>query len=563
MVNFAVGTKVIEKTQDLLGQRKAVKSIAEQTNSVVQKHIDSFESGAMRDALQGYFDVFSRKSGKVAQQRIVQLDEIIQKYNQCPDEEIKKVIVNSLSDKALLDSWGKGNCLDLIEGTLDAINSANDKYSVMYNLYYHVQKDTKVSKFVRKLKDYWAKIKKRDISDVKFAEKERWYSGPRKLFAEAKRKGVTIDTNVDEYMNDALKNYIKYSPLADFMYKYGDSQPEMVKHLYTKGYLEKQRKEVQEFAKRLDKKHGTTFMSYEPYFDSKGAYHVEKELDMFKQVMGAKRSLDYLEINPYDSKYILEEKVGAYHQRRRGKRFISMPALDSANRTFRHEMIHAIDENLAQGISPYGPNIPEKALEELRKAGAPEHLVEYAKKNSDEAKAVLGEHDITKYSKATKKYMVDNGLPKEVLKLREIDYYDYILKCYGNKLNKTEIQAFRELRSKLGGIIPHEVFKVISDRDPKVTTNVLKLVKNKKHLSKENFIKVFEASVELGNKKDDLSCIKSNIAMWEEEVRLAQDPESKQYAIDFVKELKERSLTIPSEIAEKEKALKEVLATLN
>lgn len=563
MGKVAIAKSLIQGMPSLFKSSKATKSIASQMSSVVQKHIDSFESGELREALQGYFDIYSRKSGKVAQQRIVQLDEIIQKYNQCPDEEIKKVIANSLSDKAFRDSWKNVDCLDLIEGTLDAINSPNDRYNVLYNLNCQVQKDSIVSNFARKLVEGWAKFKNFEVPDnFNFPKQERWSSAPRKLFAEAKRKNVFVPTNVEE-MDDALKNYIKYSPLADFMYKYGDSQPDMVKYLYTKGYLEKQGKEVQEFARRLDKKHGTTFMSYEPYFDKKSAYHVEKELDMFKQVMGSKKkNLDFLEINPWDRKYLFEG-AGGYYSREKAGSFISMPSLSNANRVFRHERIHSIDENNATILKGYGPNIPEEAIKDLRRAGAPEYLVEYAQKNSDEAKAVLGEHDITKYSKETKKYMVDNGLPKEVLKLRDIDYYDYILEYYGGKLNKSQLQVFKELRAKLGGTISADVFEVISQRDPKVVEDVLRLVKNKKHLSKENFIKVFETSVELRNKKSDLSWIKSDIARWEEEVRLAQDPESRQYAIDYLKHIKEKFLTLPSEIAGKEKALKEVLSSLS
>ena len=87
------------------------------------------------------------------------------------------------------------------------------------------------------------------------------------------------------------------------------------------------------------------------------------------------------------------------------------------------------------------------------------------------------EENISKaWGKEIKDFMVKNGLPKEILKLREIDFYDHIVAL--NKYSSEEIAILKEVRKKLGGRINQKVARVWMYCKPECN-KTLKLLKNK------------------------------------------------------------------------------------
>lgn len=388
----------------------------------------------------------------------------------------------------------RGEVLDLVESTLDAINSSNELYTPLFNM----ENKTKVT-FGSKLENWMKKIffKKKEAT---YTNEQVRYSEPLKLLLKAKKE--TLSQNID------MQNYIKYNPLEEFIYKYKDSNPHLADYLYENAYLSKQKDHrLVDFCKKIKEKYDINILDYSFYeYDDFSAYRLEKELDMFKKLLKPKKPfLNVIKINDADFLYQVRNDVGGYYQEY--NKVISLPRWSKVDYLFRHEMIHATDKKNFKGFfrELFGgkPKLSENIIDDLKKGGAQEASIKYAQTKLCEAKAVLGQFDITKYSKSTKDFMVKNGVPKELLKLRNIDYYDYIVNL--KPRSEKEIKALKALRNKLGGKIPQKIASSLCyNTDISGIENILKLTKNQKNISVNTLVYVLDYYSLINRYKKDI-----------------------------------------------------------
>lgn len=492
-----------KKSSCLFRSNKQAKTIAKSMTALTQKSLNNLDNEAVKKGLQDAFDFFSAKKGKSSQLRLTQIDDIIHKYLQCSDDVLKKELEDGFKWLSEGNKKTRGRTLDLLENTLDAFNSAEDLYSPLYNADANIGFSF-VDKIFHSFTKFCSKFKKLGVSK-KFkylSSKEHGYSEPRQLYRVMKRENKPLDTNFIDF-----RNFAKFSPLEQFVFKYKDRQPELVEYLYKKSYLSKlQQPELKEFCERINKKFGIKTFDYTLYdFNEKSAYKIEKELEMFHKILKPKDKLiDILKISEFDMTYKLDNAGGYYKKR---QKLISMPTWKT-NNTFRHELTHAIDKKLRKLFGK--TKLSEQKLEEdLIKGDAPEYLIKYAKTKLCEKKAVLGEFYTPKYSKETKDFMVKNGLPKEILKLREIDFYDYIVNS--RKLDKDSIRAFKQLRAKLGGKIPQEIADRVLVQDTKTIEEVLKLVKKRNFIEPKLFTEILDSYTDIKDKRNHIMKLKIDI----------------------------------------------------
>ena len=482
-----------KKSSCLFKSNKQAKTIAKSMTALTQKSLNNLDNEVVKKGLQDAFDFFSAKRGKCCQLRLTQIDDIIQKYTQCSDDVLKKELEDGFKWLSEGNKKTRGKTLDLLENTLDAFNSAEDLYLPLYNVNANIG-GSFVDKIFHSFAKFCSKFKKIGVKEEykHLSSQEIGYSRPRQLYRIMKRENKNLYTNFIDF-----RNFAKFSSLEQFILKYRNKQPELIEYLYKKSYLSKlQQPELKEFCERINKKFGIKTFDYTFYdFNKKSAYKIEKELEMFHKILKPKDKLiDILKISEFDMMYKFG-KAGGYCNANQD--LISMPTWET-NNTFRHELIHAVDKKLLKFFSK--TKLSEQKLEEdLIKGDAPEYLIKYAKTKLCEKKAVLGEFYTPKYSKETKDFMVKNGLPKEILKLREVDFYDYIVNF--RKCDKDSIKAFRELRAKLGGKIPQEIADRVLVHDTKTTEEVLKLVKKRNFIEPKLFTEILDSYTDIKDKK--------------------------------------------------------------
>ena len=306
----------------------------------------------------------------------------------------------------------------------------------------------------------------------------------------------------------------------------------------------------------LNKKFGIKTFDYTLYdFNEKSAYKIEKELEMFHKALKPNDKLiDILEISDFDFKYKLKSNIAGYYSK--GEKLISMPTWKQDS-IFRHELTHAIDKKLRK-LFGKKKLTTQKLEEELTKAGAPEYLIKYAQTKLSETKAVLGQFYTPKYSRETKDFMVKNGLPKEILKLREIDFYDYIVNS--RKWNKNTIMAFKQLRAKLGGKIPQEIADRVLGHGTKTIEEVLKLTKKRNFIEPKLFTEILDSYTDIKDKRNRIMKLKIDIENSKKRLLKLKDvrivEEIKQGLADMTKRLE----IIKEDLVTAEYFLKEALS---
>ena len=538
-----------KKSSCLFKSNKQAKAIAKSMTALTQKSLNNLDNEAVKKGLQDAFDYFSAKRGKSSQLRLTQIDDIIHKYLQCSDDVLKKELEDVFKWLSEGNKKTRGRTLDLLENSLDAFNSAEDLYSPLYNADANIGFSF-VYKVLVSFAKFCSKFKKLGVNEkLKYlSSKEVGYSEPRQLYRVMKRENKPLDTNFIDF-----RNFAKFSPLEQFVLKYKDKQPEVIEYLYKKSYLSKlQQPELKEFCERINKKFGIKTFDYTLYdFNEKSAYKIEKELEMFHKILKPKDKLiDILKISEFDMAYKFG-KAGGYCTSNQD--LISMPTWET-NNTFRHELIHAVDKKLLKFFSKTKLS-GQKLEEDLIKGDAPEYLIKYAKTKLCETKAVLGEFYTPKYSKETKDFMVKNGLPKGILKLREIDFYDYIVNS--RNWDKDSIKVFKQLRAKLGGKIPQEIADRILGQDTKTIEEVLKLTKKRNFIEPKLFTGILDSYTEIKDKRIYIMKLKIDIENRKKRLLNLKDvrivEEIKQSLVDMIKELEniEQDLVIAEDFLKK------------
>ncbi len=543
---------LIRKSSCLFKSNRQSSNIVKSMSTLTQRNLNNLDNESVKKGLQDAFDFFSSQKGKTNQLRLTQIDDIINKYTQCSDDVLKKELEDGFKWLAEGNKKTRGKTLDLLENTLDAFNSAEDLYLPLYNVKANIGVSF-VDKIFHSFAKFCSKFKKLGASK-KFkhlSSKERGYSEPRQLYRAMKRGNKPLDTDCTAFIN-----YTKFSPLEDFILNYKDKQPELVEYLYKNSYLSKlQQPELKEFCERINKKFGIKTFDYTFYeFNKKSAYKIEKELEMFNRALKPKGKLiDILKISDLDMTYKFG-KAGGYCNANQD--LISMPTWET-NNTFRHELTHAVDKKLFMFTSKI--DLPNNILEEdLIKGQAPEHSINYAKTKLREKKAVLGEFYTPKYSKETKDFMVKNGLPKGILKLREIDFYDYIVNS--RNWDKDSIKVFKQLRAKLGGKIPQEIANRILVHGTKTTEEVLKLVKKRNFIEPKSFVEILDYYVDIKDKKNHISKLKKAIENSKKRLLESKDTTIAEQINQELKQMTKRLETIKEDLVVAEDFLEVALS---
>ena len=550
LINLSIS--LAKKSSCLFKSNKQAKTIAKSMTALTQKSLNNLDNEVVKKGLQDAFDFFSTKRGKSSQLRLTQIDDIIQKYTQCSDDVFKKDLEDGFKWLSEGNKKTRGRTLDLLENSLDAFNSAEDLYSPLYNADANIGFSF-VYKVLVSFAKFCSKFKKLGVNEkLKYlSSKEVGYSKPRQLYRVMKRENKPLDTDLIDF-----RNFAKFSSLEQFVLKYKDRQPELVEYLYKKSYLSKlEQPKLKEFCEKINKKFGIKTFDYTLYdFYEKSAYKIEKELEMFHKALKPKDKLiEVLKISDLDMKYKFGN-AGGYCSA--CKDLISMPIWKTEN-TFRHELIHAVDKKSLKFFSK--TKLSEQKLEEdLIKGDAPEYLIKYAKTKLSETKAVLGQFYTPKYSRETKDFMVKSGLPKEILKLREIDFYDYIVNS--RNWDKDSIKAFKQLRAKLGGKIPQEIADRVLVQDAKTIEEVLKLTKKRNFIEPKLFTEILDSYTNVKDKRIHIMKLKidiENSKKWlldTKDVRIVE--EIKQGRADMTKVLE----TIKKDLVIAESLLKEALS---
>ena len=488
-------TKRLNIFQKMAVSRKAERSII----PYVQKNITKVENPIIQDGLQAAFDFFKSKSCKNGKFRILQIDNIIQKYNQCKNP----IALGEIEEcgEWLLDvsNEDKPRVLGFMEDILDAINCSNEQYC---NLYKHSSNYGPLS-LIEKLKSKQILRKARKVNPSLNCDsyKELFYSEPRKLYADIKKLGKEINTEAPEY-----KNFAKYSALKNLIFKYNLNQAEVVNALYKEAYLAKQDKSVRKYTQRVQDKTGIKILDYTTdTIPEKELYKVEKELETFNNMASYGSPLiDYLEINPVDYGFITGAE-GSYYKRGNKNSHITIP--NWSEHFLRHELTHATDLNMR--FVPTEPEVIENIKKDLTKVGAPKFIVKYAEINEAEAKAVLGEYYNKDFSPETKNFMIKSGLPKKILELKNVDFYDLLIKH--RSFNDKELETIEEIRTRFDGIIPEKIYDCIVKEPVFEIKKVVELTKGKDNIKPEDFVEIFEALTKLERLKSDKNYLENGI----------------------------------------------------
>lgn len=477
MLKVSPTTKRLNIFQKMAVSQKAKRSIV----PYVQKNIENIDNPSLKEGLKCAFNFFNKKIGKTNQLRIIKIDDIIQKYNQCKDEEVKEEIIDCAEWFCESKNKDKPKILNLMNSMLDAINVSNEQYS---NLYASNSFPKNICK--------------------RFAlKKENLDSEPRKL--NKKLALLSTKANID---SPVYKNFAKYSALKDFILSYSHNQAELVDFIYERAYLSKQDKSVKKYTSRVQENTGIKILDYTTEIISeKKLYKTEKELEMFNNLMSeGEPIITFLEINPVDFMFITEQAEG-YQRKIGNKNHITLPEWVKQTE-LRHELTHAVDKGILVPLE-VDPFTFIHIANDLREVNAPESAISYAYQNTSEAKAVLGEYYSDKFSQATKDFIVKEGLPPQILKLKSIDFYDLLIKH--RSFNDKELETIEKIRTRFDGIIPEKIYDCIVKEPMFEIKKVVELTKGKDNIKPEDFVEIFQALTKLERLKSDKNHLANGI----------------------------------------------------
>lgn len=505
---------------------KTSKVNAKITPSYIQKNIESLNDGIIKEKLAEFYNLFRNKRGYKNTLKITQLDDIILKLKSCSDGYIIAYIEKMLKGLDLNKKENPQKIINKIESLLDVINCANEKYTTLYNPiiplgpnFIHRFFVGLTILFLKTFKNS-KKAKLGKINDIKYPDSIRY-------LLECKR----AEQPTNQYEQDFL-NYQKFNPLEYFILKYKDSDKDLIDYLYENAYITKLiNPKTQDFCRKLNKNFGIKTLDYTfSCSNSESMYRIEKELEMFYKLLKPKTSLfDLLKISKCNSLFFDKEVAGAYNSRK-----IFLPYWQKG-RVFRHELIHAIDPN--KGIHS-DRTIPKKLIEEeLSKLGIKKYTIEYANSSMREAKATLGEYYSPKYSSELKDFMVKNGLPKEILGLADIDFYDYLIssKNWASK----ELKIFNKIRKRFNGIIPQDICNNILTIGSDGLENLTALLSKRKTKNNEHLRKIYENYADIVELKKEIKKIENTIHNLTKDMEERNNDRIKESITDFRELLKE------------------------
>lgn len=541
---FGQSISIIKRATGLLKSNRTATKVSVSLAKLTKKNLASIDNKIVQKGLEDAFSLFSSNANTSQQLRLSQIDDIIHKYNQCNDKNLKDSLLKRFAELSKGSSEDKAKTLDFIEGTLDALNCADGLYAPLYNIESTVKPklSDKIILFLRKIitnKDKYIRY-----SDIGSSE-------PMQLIKSVNRANKNLRTDLSNF-----ENYIKFNPLESFIKKYKDTDAELIEYLYESAYINKQKMPaLKDFCNNINKKFGIKTFDYTFFdFNKKSAYKIEKELEMFHKILKPKENIiDVLRISDFDSKYVIESSIGGYYNI--SENFISLPFWKQDS-TFRHELIHAIDKKIFKWLGKTKLN--NSNLEtDLIKGGASEHLIGYSKTQLAEMKAVLGQFYTPKYTKETKDFMVRAGLPKEVLKLRDIDFYNYLVNL--KPWSKTTLNQFKEIRVKLGGKVPEDVCQRLQNATIEEIKEILKQVRRQKHVDPKRFIEIFDCNMNIRTKKADIEDLTKMIEAIQKKILAGGDREITQKQISEIEKLTKRIAQVKDDLKFTEDLLEQAL----
>lgn len=322
------------------------------------------------------------------------IDDIVQKYKMCDDENIKKEaqrhILNIFAIKEDCDLTA--SALSRAERILDCVNTAAGKYSILSEYY-----PTNAAAYSLKDSSELYNLTRTEI---------------RKIYDTSRQKEIAI--NADDMYNSCNLNSIKEYITSSI------NETPIGEYLWEKYFLSRHQitPELKQKLKMINEKYGVKVFFDKPYENIKSLIdYIIKEFEIWNYA--GKEEVKYpkiFDITRYVQNFINRTAQGDANY------FISRIRVNNTElqNSIRHEMVH-INYN---GIIEDKITIPENRKKELRRAGISDELISYAETNDNEYAAVWGEGDMTAYSDDFKQEMINKGIPEFITRLSSHEKFD-------------------------------------------------------------------------------------------------------------------------------------------
>lgn len=373
------------------------------------------------------------------------------------DPVIRQAIINEVKSKNLYRWYDITNSLDRWNELVEVDNSMHGRSCSIEGDSY------KSIKY----------IKKED--ELKKAENERLGFHPyhpvldefleTSLGKESENSEVVYLKNALE--TDSLRNYInKY----DASFRFTGLDDYLTTYLYQKYYLSRLSPEVRGICQRI----ANEFKIKLFVEDEEGTRTVKTIYDELSEWEKAFKHKSYftttstIDINRYNTYYFTEgSNAGGYVSAKLGGSApMNIRSSDDISEKIRHELLHL---NEIRGIKIDYPLFKE----ELFNAGIDPEYIDYADRKRSELNAVASQGDYSKYSPAFKRFLIKQGVPKEIFKMKPIQssvknaqYIDRLRKKYpeldtmqkimDNKEANEEYNNFRMCGLDLTDIVANE-----------------------------------------------------------------------------------------------------------
>ncbi len=404
--------------------------------------------------------------------RAEQLAGMRDKLDMCSDAKIKNAAEELLASIGNPRSKNARNNLNKAEHLLDTVNTAEGKYCPLYNELLPTTTPGILTKLIGTL---GKRFKNASLLNLSKQSRLATYSAPRSAVLNS--PGLLKNPN--------LETVTRFSSLKRFISQY-PNDAKTTSYLYEKYYLSELDADTANFLRNIDSEYGIKVFSDKPLSKAKLLY-LKEELALAKKAGGSAVEypplIDITDFDPLINRYFGAYGIAVkYKHKNFGKvmygRRVGVVERHLTDTSFRHEFIGHYNDSKLSGTKLTAGRIKlsPQQQKELEDAGLPSNLIDYAKTNKNEMKAVSVQGDISKYSQEYVDELVDSGLPRWIEHLEPVDMQKYLPEIFTDK-KSTEI--LEEIRHTLGGNIPNNISIALIEHPDKagVVNELLKLKK--------------------------------------------------------------------------------------
>jgi len=243
-------------------------------------------------------------------------------------------------------------------------------------------------------------------------------------FSKERAHDMFVKSNEQKNLKTNFENEKKFSILRDFIFEYGEVEPQLADNLYQNQYLPNIDKKMAKILGKIHKRFGTKvfIMDEAKIIDANFIY---KELEAYGKASKGKarfpNAIEVTTLKDFKCKKFTASGTAYYWTNN-----ISINGTDNLEWVLRHELMHLNDKPyselynaflvmLIKRIQP----LKNKLMEQFSKAGIGQEHIPYAFTNADEFVAVAAEGDMKVYNKPFKILLRCFGLPKWGFKLEE------------------------------------------------------------------------------------------------------------------------------------------------